>query len=74
MRLELIQEEGRRKHPSCACFVCNVSREALSDAGMGDSYKTKRQPLAGVQYVSVHCVLILVSGYITLIRTTQVKY
>ena len=26
----------------------------------------KSSPLTGVQYVSVHCVLILVSGYITL--------
>ena len=33
----------------------------------------KSSPLAGVQYVSVHCVLILVLGYITLKRTTQVK-
>ena len=64
------QEGGRRKHPSCNCFVCNVSREALSDAGLGDSYKPKSSPLTGVQYVSVHCVLILVLGYITLKRTT----
>ena len=42
--IELIpgQEGGRRKHPSCACFVCNVSKEALSDAGLGDSYKPKK--------------------------------
>ena len=33
----------------------------------------KSTPLTGVQYVSVHCVLILVLGYITLKRTTQVK-
>ena len=33
----------------------------------------KSTPLAGVQYVSVHCVLIFVLGYITLKRTTQVK-
>ena len=32
----------RRKHPSCTCFVCNVSKEALSDAGLGDSYKSKK--------------------------------
>ena len=31
-----------RKHPSCACFVCNISKEALSDAGLGDSYKPKK--------------------------------
>ena len=36
------QEGGRRKHPSCTCFICNVSREALSDAGLGDSYKLKK--------------------------------
>ena len=46
------QEGGRRKHPSHTCFVCNVSREALSDAGFGDSYKLKSTPLTGVQYVS----------------------
>ena len=34
----------------------------------------KSSPLTGVQYVSVHCVLILVLGYITLKRTTQLKY
>ena len=36
------QEGGRRKHSSCACFVGNVSKEALSDAGFGDSYKPKK--------------------------------
>ena len=36
------QEGGRRKHQSCACFVCNVSKEALSDAGFEDSCKPKR--------------------------------
>ena len=36
------QDGGRRKHPSCSCFICNVSREALSDAGFGDSYKPKK--------------------------------
>ena len=24
------QEGGRRKHPSCSCFICNVSREAFT--------------------------------------------
>ena len=33
---------GRRKNPSHACFICNVSKEALSDAGLGDSYKPKK--------------------------------
>ena len=36
------QEGGRRKHPSHTCFICNVSKEALSDAGLGDSYKPKK--------------------------------
>ena len=63
-------EGGRRKHPSHPCFICNVSKEALSDAGFGDSYKPKKY-LTGVQYVSMHCVLILVLGYITLKRTTK---
>ena len=36
------QEGARRKHPSCTCFVCNISKEALSDAGLGDSYKPKK--------------------------------
>ena len=82
------QEGARRKHPSRSCFICNVSREALSDAGLGDSYKHKKftsywcsickralciDPCFRL-YVSMHCVLILVLGYITLKRTTQVKY
>ena len=33
----------------------------------------KSTPLTGVQYVNVHCVLILVLGYITLKWTMQVK-
>ena len=65
------QEGGRRKHPSCACFICNVSKEALSDV-WGTVTNPKSSPLTGVQYVSMHCVLILVLGYITLKRTTQV--
>ena len=36
------QEGGRRKHPSHTCFVCNISKEALSDAGFGDSHKPKK--------------------------------
>ena len=35
------QEGGRLKHLSHACFVCNVSKEALSDKGFEDSYKPK---------------------------------
>ena len=36
------QEGGRRMHPSCASFICNVSKKALSDAGFGDNYKPKK--------------------------------
>ena len=68
------QEGGRRKHPSCACFICNVSKEALSDAGLGTVTNPKSTSLGGVQYVSMHYVLILVLGYITLKKTTPVKY
>ena len=41
---------------------------------LGTVTKPKSSPLTGVQYVSMHCVLILVLGFITLKRTTQVKY
>ena len=68
------QEGGRRKYPSCTCFVCNVSKGALSDAGWRTVTNPKSSPLTDVQYVSMHCVLMLVLGYITLKRTTQVKY
>ena len=40
---------------------------------LGTVTNPKSTPLIGVQYVRVHCVLILVLGYITLKRTTQVK-
>ena len=40
---------------------------------LGTVKNPKSTPLTGVQYVSMHCVLILVLGYITLKRTTQVK-
>ena len=36
------QEGSRRKHPSCACFVYSVSKEALSNAGFEDNYKSKK--------------------------------
>ena len=40
----------------------------------GTVTNAKSSPLTGVQYVSMHCVSILVLGYITLKSTTQVKY
>ena len=36
------QEGGRRKHPSHTCFVCNVSKEALSDAGLRGQLQTQK--------------------------------
>ena len=36
------QEGSRRKHPRHACFVCNVTKKALSDDGFGGSYKPKK--------------------------------
>ena len=41
---------------------------------LGAVTNPKSTPLTGVQYVSMHCVLILVLGYITLKRTTPAKY
>ena len=40
---------------------------------LGTVTNPKSTPFTGVQYVSVHCVLILVLGYITLKRTTPAK-
>ena len=40
----------------------------------GTITNAKSSPLTGVQYVSMHCVSILALGYITLNRTTEVKY
>ena len=36
------QQGGSRKHLSHAFLVCNVSKEALSDAGFENSYKPKK--------------------------------
>ena len=49
-----VQEMGSRKHPSCACFICNVSKEAFSDAGFGDSYKPKKY--TKIARISVKCI------------------
>ena len=40
----------------------------------GTVTNTKSTPPTGVQCVSLHCVLILVLGYITLKRTAPAKY
>ena len=36
------QEGGRRKHPSHACFICNVRKETLSDAGFEGQLQTQK--------------------------------
>ena len=47
------QEGIRRKQPSHTCFVCNVSKEALSNVGFGGQLPMQKgTPLTGVQYVS----------------------
>ena len=67
------QEGGRRKHPRCACFICNMRKRHCHMQVLGTVTNPKSTPLTGVQYVSVYCVLILVLVYITLKRTTQLK-
>ena len=68
------QEEGRRKHPShvLVLYVMSAKRHCQKLV-LGTVTNPKSTPITGVQYVSVHYVLILVLGYITLKRTTQAK-
>ena len=68
------QEGTRRKHPSCTCLYVMSAKRHCQMLVWGTVTNPKSSPLTGVQYVSMHCVLILVLGYITLKRTTQVKY
>ena len=67
------KEGGRRKQPSHTCFVLMSAKRHCQMLVLGTVTYPKSTPLTGVQYVSMHCVLILVLGYITLKRTTQVK-
>ena len=64
------QEGGRRA--TLVLYVMSAKRHCQMLV-LGTVTNPKSTPLTGVQYVSVHCVLILVFGYITLKRTTQVK-
>ena len=50
-------EGGRRKHPSYTCFVCNVSKDAFSNAGLGDSYTPKKFTSYGFS-ISKHALCI----------------
>ena len=68
------QEGGRRKHPihALVSYVMSAKRHCQMLV-LGTVTNPKSTSLTGVQYVNMHCVLILVLGYITLKRTTQVK-
>ena len=55
------KEGGRRNHPSCTCFVCNVSKEALSDADLGDSYKP-------IKYTSYWCPICKCTLYMVILN------
>ena len=63
------QEGGRRKHPSHGFWYVMSAKRHCQMLVWGTVTNPKSSPLTGVQYVSVHCVLILVLGYITLKRT-----
>ena len=68
------QEGGRRKHQATlVSYVISAERHCQMLVWETVT-KPKSPPLTGVQRVSMHCVLILVLGYITLKGTTQVKY
>ena len=41
------QEVGRRKHPSCACFVCNVTKRHCQMLVWGTVINPKSSPLTG---------------------------
>ena len=68
------QEGARTKHPSHSILYVMSAKRHCQMLVWGTVTNPKSSPLTGVQYVSVHCVLIFVLGYITLKRTTQVKY
>ena len=63
---------GERTQAVLVLYVMSAKRHCQMLV-LGTVTNPKSTPLTGVQYVSVHCVLILVLGYITLKRTTQVK-
>ena len=64
---------GESTQAAVVLYVMSTERHCQM-LGWGTVTNPKSSPLTGVQYVSVHCVLILVLGYIKLKRTTQVKY
>ena len=64
---------GKSTQAAVVSYVMSAERHCQMLV-LGTVTNPKSSPLTGVQYVSVHCVLIFVLGYITLKRTTQVKY
>ena len=67
------QEGDRRKHQAALVSYVMSAKRHCQMLVFGTVTNPKSTPLTGVQYVSMHCVLILVLGYITLKRTTQMK-
>ena len=67
------QEEGRRNTQAMLVLYVMSAKGHCQMLVLGTVRNPKSTPLTVVQYVSMHCVLILVLGYITLKRTTQVK-
>ena len=67
------QEGGRiSTQAALVLFVMSTKRHCHMLV-LGTVTNPKSTPLTCLQYVSMHCVLILVLGYITLKRTTQEK-
>ena len=56
------QEGGRRKHPSRACLYVMSAKRHCQMLVWGTVTNQKSSPLPGVQYVSMHCVMILLLG------------
>ena len=63
---------GESTQAALVLYVMSAKRHCQTLV-LGTVTNSKSTTLTGVQYVSVHCVLILVLGYITLKRTTEVK-
>ena len=64
--------EGESTQAVLVLYVMSAKRHCQMLV-LGTVTNPKSTPLTSVQYGSVHCVLILVLGYITLKRTKQVK-
>ena len=72
--IEPIPKKGPREstQATLVLYVMSAKRHCQMLV-LGTVTNAKSAPLTGVQYVSMHCVLILDLGDITLKRTTQVK-